>query len=212
MLQRWYSHSSATTSDEMDTAMSGNAARMIGGGFAFMRRIAIGVQEADGDRLDAFGDQALRDGAHLGGFERREHVAVAVHAFGHFQAMAARHQRIREVQEQVVDVVALLGAHLQDVAEAARGDQAEARAAALDQGVGDQRGAVDDVADVGERQAGGAQQLGEAFQRADGWVVRRGQALVQADFVAFRIQQYEVGEGAADVEADAVAGDRRRHA
>ena len=86
------------------------------------------------------------------GIERGQHVAVAVHAFRHFEAVAARHQRVGELQEQVVDVVALLGAHLQDVAEALRGDQAEARAAALDQGVGDQRGAVHDVADVGERQ------------------------------------------------------------
>ena len=90
------------------------------------------------------GDQALRRGAHLVRIERHQHVAVAVHALGHLQAVAARHQRVGELQEQVVDVVALLGAHLQDVAEAARGDQAEAGAAALDQRVGDQGGAVDD--------------------------------------------------------------------
>ena len=90
--------------------------------------------------------------ADLGGIERRQHVAVAIHALRHFEAVAARHERVGELQEQVVDVVALLGAHLEDVAEAARGDQAEARAAALDQGVGDERGAVHDVADVGEGQ------------------------------------------------------------
>ncbi len=171
-----------------------------------MRWIAVGVEEADGDRLDPFGYQALRHGAHLVGIERGQHVAVAVDAFRHLQAMAARHQRVGELQEQVVDVVALLGAHLQDVAEAARGDQAQARAGALDQGVGDQGGAVDHVADVGERELGGVQQFGEALQRADRGVVRRGQALVEADFVALRVEQDEVGEGAADVETDTIAG------
>ncbi len=111
-----------------------------------------------------------------------------------------------KLQEQVVDVVALLGAHLEDVAEAARGDQAETRAAALDQGVGDQRGAVHDVADVGEREPAACSSSARPSERADRWVVRRGQALVQADVVALRVEQDEVGEGAADVETDAVAG------
>ena len=98
--------------------MSGNAARMIAAGCAFVRGVAVGVQEADGDRLDAFGAQRARGGAHRGGVERGQNVAVAVHPLGDFQAVAARHQRFGELQEQVVDVVALLGAHLQDVAEA----------------------------------------------------------------------------------------------
>ena len=86
--------------------------------------IAVGVQEADGDCLDPFGHQALRHGAHLVRIERGQHVAVAVDAFRHLQAMAARHQRIGEAEEQVVDVVALLGAHFEDVAKAACGDEA----------------------------------------------------------------------------------------
>ncbi len=120
--------------------------------------------------------------------------------------MAAGDQRIGELQEQVVDVVALLDAELEDVAEAAGGDKAEAGAAAFDQSVGDQGGAVDHVADVGERKLRRLQQFGEALEGADRWVVRRGQAFVQADFRKFRIQQNEVGEGAADVETDTVAG------
>ena len=58
--------------------------------------------------------------AQFGVIERGQHVAVSVQPFGNFQAVAARHQRFGELQEKVVDVVALLGAHLQDVAEAAR--------------------------------------------------------------------------------------------
>ena len=49
------------------------------------------------------------------------------------------------------------------------------------------------------------QQFGEALQRANRGVVSRGQAFVEADFVALRIEQDEVGEGAADVETDTIA-------
>ena len=76
------------------------------------------MQEADGDRLGTFRAQAQRCGTHFRRIERGQNVAVAVEPFGHFKAVAARHQRFGELQEQVVDVVALLGAHLQDVAEA----------------------------------------------------------------------------------------------
>ena len=175
-------------------------------GLPFVCWIAVGVQEADGDRLDPFGYQALRHRTHLVRLERGQHVAVAVEALRHLQAMAARNQRVGEAEKKVVDVVALLGAHFQDVAEAACGDEAEARAGALDQGVGDEGGAMDHVADVGQREPSGVQQFAEALESADRGIVRRGQALVEPDLVALRIQQDEIGESAADVETDTVAG------
>ena len=64
---------------------------------------------------------------------------------------------------------------------------------------------MDHVADIRQRELGGVQQLGEALERADRGVVRRGQAFVQADVVALRVEQDEIGEGAADVETDTVA-------
>ena len=175
------------------------------GGFAFVRRISVGVEEADRDRLDALRHQPLRHGAYVLGVERRQHVAVAIHPFANFQAMAARHQRIGELQEQIVDVVALLGSHLQNVAEAACGDQAEARAAALDQRIRHQRCAVHDIADVGQCHASSLEQFSQSLQRAYRWILRRCQALVQPDFRTFRIQQDEIGESSADVETNTVA-------
>ena len=97
----------------------------------------------------------------------------------------------------------VVGADLQDVAKAARGGAGRggrrcARSGAL------VTSAVDHIADLGEGQSGCLQQFGEALQRANRGVVRRGQAFVEADSLR-RIEQDEVGEGAADVETDTIA-------
>ena len=173
---------------------------------ALVGGIPVRMQEAHGDGVHAVGGEAARLGGDRVEVERDEGVAVAVHALGHLQPAAARHQRLGILQEQVVDVVALLGAHLQDVAEALGGDEAEAGAAPLDQRVGHQRRAVDDLAHVGQRQAGIGHDLRQALQRADRGVVRSGEAFVQPDAAINGVEQDEVGEGAADVEADAEAG------
>ena len=62
--------------------------------------------------------QAQGGGAHFGRVERGQHVAVAVQRSFTSRRRRRGDQRVGESQEQVVDVVALLGAHLQDVAEA----------------------------------------------------------------------------------------------
>jgi len=116
-----------------------------------------------------------------------------------------RHQRIGEAQEQVVDVVALLDAELEHVAEAARRQQPEPRAASFDQRVGDQRRAMQQLAHVGDRNAGCRADAANTVERAVGRILRRGQALVQRDSARRRIEQHEIGEGAADVEAEPIA-------
>ena len=78
-----------------------------------VRRIGIGVQEADRDRLDAVIDEPAHRGAHLVRIERRDHAPVAIDPLADLQPVAPRHQRLGEAQEQVVDVVALLGPHFE---------------------------------------------------------------------------------------------------
>jgi hypothetical protein len=164
-----------------------------------VRRIGIGMQEADRDRLDPVIDQPAHRGAHLVRVEPRDHAAVAVHPLADLEPVAPRHQRIGKAEEQVVDVVTLLGAHFEAVAEALRGQQPEPGATPLDDRVGDQRRAVHDLGDVTERDAGLPGQLAQALERGDRGVLRRGQAFVERD--AF-VMQHEVGKCAADVEAD----------
>jgi hypothetical protein len=90
------------------------------------------VQEADGDRPASLRHQPRPRRPHGVFVERRQHARARRHPLRDLQPPAPRHQRVRKFQEQVVDVVALLDAQLEHVAEALRRDQAERRAAALD--------------------------------------------------------------------------------
>jgi hypothetical protein len=118
--------------------------------------------------------------------------------------VAPRHQRIREAEKQVVDVVALLGAHFERVAEAPRGEQAEARAAPLDDRIGHQCGAVDDLRHLGEPDAGLGSERRKPLERRNRRVPRRGQALVERNAAVTAVIEDEIREGAADIEADPV--------
>jgi len=180
-------------------------------GLALMCAVAIGVQEADGDRLDAVGLELAGGFAHLVEIDRGHNLAVAVHALRDLETVAARHQRVGILQEEIVDVVALLGAHLQDVAEAGSGDQAELGAFPLDQRIGDEGRAMYDLAHLGESDAGIGDELAEALQRADRRIMRRRQAFVQQDLGALGVEQDEVGERPPDVEADAITSLGLRH-
>src|SRR5207253_7861340 len=99
---------------------------------------------------DAVIDKLTHRLAYLIEIEPRNDATVAVEALADLQPVAPRHQRVGETQEQVVDVVALLRAHFERVTEALRGEQAEPRATAFDDRVGDQRRAVNDLGDVAE--------------------------------------------------------------
>lgn len=108
-----------------------------------MRGIDEAVQEADRQRLDPLGAHELDLLAPGGFIQRQQQLAFIVQAFLHRQAPAPRHQRLRQLDIQVVLVVAAFVAECQDVAEAFRRQQRGLRTLALDDGVGRQRGAVD---------------------------------------------------------------------
>jgi hypothetical protein len=184
-----------------------------GGGLAFVARLPVGIQEADRHRPRAGAAQRAGGAAHRFVVQRGDHAAVAVDALGHFQPAPARHQRFGKRQEQIVDVVALLGAGFQHVGEAGGGDQAQHGALALDHRVGDERGAVDDLRHLGQRRAVVGDDAVQPLQRADRRVLRRGEAFVQPQRAGGRIGQHEIGEGATDIETKAQAGGRgnRRH-
>ena len=167
----------------------------------FVGRVGIGVQQADRDRLDPVGDQRIDGRRSLRLVQRRDDLARVGHAPDHAQTAVAGGEGLGELQEQVMNVVALLGPHLEDVAEPLGRQQAQPAAAPLDDGVGDQRRAVDDLVKIRERQALPPQQVGHARQRTLGRVARRGQALVQMDASAPFVQQNEICKRSPDIEA-----------
>src|SRR5262249_57909458 len=92
---------------------------------------------------------------------------------------------------------AVAPAHLQGVAKAARRDHADLRTAPLEQRVGADRGAVHDRADRGR-----AAQRREAVGEADRLVAAARRHLGGTEAAARGIEPEQVGEGAADVDAD----------
>ena len=113
----------------------------------------------------------------------------------------ARHQRLGLLDEDVVLLEAVLLRHLDRIAEALGGDQRGLRALALDDGVGGERRAVHDQADLAGLDLAELQRPQHAVEHA---VLGRGlgrQHLGREARVG-RLQ-HDVGEGSADVDREA---------
>jgi len=173
---------------------------------SLVRWVHVRVQQADRDRLDALGDQLADDPARSVLVEGLPDLAIGQEPLAHFAAKPPRHEGRRRIDEEVVHVVAAFVADLERVAEALGGQERRPRALALDERVGRERRAVDD----GPHGACGNRRLLE--ERADALldrvrrIFRRGEDLAHARGPRRRVDDDEVGEGAADVDAQA-----RRH-
>ncbi|MGF6695792.1 hypothetical protein OKW38_000403 [Paraburkholderia sp. MM5496-R1] len=115
---------------------------------AFVGWIAITVQQAHCHTREFSNANRRNDPLEAIEVERHELVALRVHAAAHGEAVAARHERLGQCDAQVVLLKAAFGAHLDDVAKAFARDEGGARAAPFDQGIGGERGAVNDRSDL----------------------------------------------------------------
>ena len=111
------------------------------GGALLVRGIDVAVQEMDDHGLAAHGEQLLRRLGHRRLVERRQDLAVGVHALGHFQPDLAVDQRL-EGAAQAIGLRPRAAAELQHVAEALGGYQPDLGDLALEQRVGRRRRAV----------------------------------------------------------------------
>ncbi len=171
-------------------------------GALLVRRVAVAVDEADGERLDPRRLELPRRLAHVGLVERLDDRAVSGDALAHLQPVAARDQRPRFCPGEVEHVGHADAPDLQNVAEAARGDQPGRRAGALQDGVGGDRGAVQNLADHArvDRQLG--EQAAQPVDDGDAGVRRAGRDLALMQH-AVRRHQHDIGERAADIDGDA---------
>ena len=167
------------------------------------------MQEADGECLDGVCvDEALNRSVGGVEVERRLNRALVADASGHLGAPVAGYHRRRVLEAQIEHVVAQLEAHVGDVHEPLGRQHAGHGAAALDDGIGHQRRAVDHGVDFRYRDVVLFQQRDDAVEHGGGGVGRRRQLLVDRHGVAGVLEQREVGEGAADVDPDAVGHGR----
>ena len=97
-------------------------------------------------------------------------------------------QRLWKFGEYIVGRVADFASQFQSIAETACGDQPGARALALDDGVDDQGGAVNQFIQFSDDIRCCLLQFQHSLLDGIGWVAGRGQALVNANIPGFIIQ------------------------
>jgi len=164
-----------------------------------VRVVHVRVQERHGDRLDAELFQLARHPGELRFLQRLEHLATRIQALVHRQAVAGRDQRLRQLDVEVVDVVAPLAADVEHVGVAGGRDERRARAFAFDERVRDQRRAVHYLAERRAR-AGLAQEIEDHGGNGLARIVGRGRRLADPDAAGGREHGDAVGERAADVD------------
>ena len=175
---------------------------------ALVGRIRVRVEQAHAHRLDPLGAQPLGEAPDLVGIDGAPHGAVDQDPLVDLEAEVARRDRPRPLHVEVVHVVAMLAGDLHGVAEALGRDEGGPRALALDEGVREERGAVEDV---GHLAGGHVRRAEDGFDPRDHGVVRPvggGEDLADLERPAVLAGEDQVGEGAADVRAHAVHGVR----
>ena len=97
----------------------------------------------------------------------------------------------------------MLAADLERIAESLAGQQRGRRALALDQRIGDQGGAVDDLARASIAALADASVSSSPTSIADRGIVRRRQRLADDERAARIVIDDEIGEGPADIDTGA---------
>jgi hypothetical protein len=167
-------------------------------GAPLVLRIAIGVEEQEGERLGAVAHRLRRRGQKLCLVERDQHPAAPSHALIDLEPHRPANQRLVLAEEQVVGFRPVDAADLVDVAKAPRGEQRAAGAFALQQRIDRNRGAVQEQRGIGERASGVVEGAMHAVDQP-GW---RRQHLAEPQFAGLAGQHCHVGERAADIGGD----------
>jgi hypothetical protein len=142
-----------------------------------MRRIAVAVQVADGDRLDLLTPQFLDRIRERRIAQRLVYATIRADTLLYAEAQVARDQRLRRRDAQVIAVVLEAFPHLQDVDVAFSGQQPDPRPPAFEQSIGrDRRPMNDALGPLEHRRELDAERLRkepQPFHDTDGLVCRR---------------------------------------
>ncbi len=166
VIMRGYSRIWGEISDEMHTGTPSSPRRCVGDA-GLVGAVDVGVEQAHRHRLDVGRGQLRGERSEVGVGRLAQHGALGADAFVDLEGAVAGDRRRRELDLQVVHVVAVLVADEQRVAEAGGGDEPRPAGLALDERVGDEgRGVHDRCGDLGRGDARLRQQLGDAGAHA----------------------------------------------
>ena len=167
-----------------------------------MEAVGVRVEEADRNGLHAGGQEGVDRAGRLRLVERAHDLAPVVDALAHLQPPVAGNERRGLLPGEVVEARHAQAADLEDVAEALGGEEARAGALPLQDRVGGDRGAVDDLADHRRVEPLLREEPADALHDATAQVVRRRRDLRRED-AALLGEEHDIGERAADIDADA---------
>ena len=128
------------------------------------------------------------------------HTAVDGDPLRHLQAPAARHQRRRFHDLDVVELIFPLAPDLERIAEALGGDETGRRSLALDQGIAEERGGMHHAANFGRSNVGCVAETIDARHDAARGVVVCGELFVARLASGRRVVNDDIGEGATNID------------
>ena len=154
-----------------------------------VRRVGVGVEQADGDGVDVRPPHPLDHVPGRPGLQRRQHLAGVEHALLHFEAEPPGYQRLGPPHPPVVQHRPVLPSDQQHVAEAGGGYQGGARPLPLQQGIDGDGGAVDEEADAGGVEAVAVDEQADALRDGERLVRRGRRRLGELDPVPLHVVQ-----------------------
>jgi hypothetical protein len=178
---------------------AGQALAQLGGDPLLMARVQVREEEADRDRLGAGSGDRRRQSLRLVLRERLDD-SLRPDPLRRLEAQLVIDQRCRLRRAEAVEVGPVLAAYLEQVGEAAGGDERRPRPAFLQQGVGGDGHPVGEDLDVARRGTGPAQHRLDRAHHPGRLLPRRRRHLGGVDGVG--VEQDGVGKGPADVDPE----------
>jgi hypothetical protein len=163
--------------------------------------VYVAVQKRYRHRLGAGFDQFHGELGDVGLIQRGGNRAVGVHALGYVKAQPTGHQRLWQLDHQVIQIEPMLVRDLQHISKPGGREYCAAGTLAFDQGVGDQGGAVYEALDLGCVCAAAGEHLGNHLFDGLGRFIGRREHLADSDDAGV-IHQAQVGKCAADIHPD----------
>jgi hypothetical protein len=167
-----------------------------------MRIVQEREQQADGDGLQAgVADRPDQRRQFVLG-KRCDNLALRIDPFGDLEPPAPRHEYGRRILQQIIEIGARGTAELQNVAEPACRDEACPCTLVLQQLIGDDGRRMRQQGHVGRIDAVGIETLTDAVDHRLAEVMRRGRQFGNGNAARRFLHQGDVGEGAANIDAD----------